>query len=137
MGDRKMAAGSGFASSIIQRRPAEGREGTPSRQRVVIEVEMELILQITVESKVEVGSLIVVMKDLTDMWTGQKISEQRRLEKRLDIWNVMRNVLKEQQDVVVVMVVVNEWKEFIVSRMKLLRGNELLLMVQRNWDLES
>ncbi len=98
---------------------------------------MELILQITVESKVEVGSLIVVMKDLTDMWTGQKISEQRRLEKRLDIWNVMRNVLKEQQDVVVVMVVVNEWKEFIVSRMKLLRGNELLLMVQRNWDLES
>ena len=71
-------------------------------------------MQITVESKVEVGAPILVMKDLTDIWTGQKISEQRRMEKRLDIWHVMRNMLREQQDVVIVMVVVNDWKEFIV-----------------------
>jgi hypothetical protein len=75
--------------------------------------------------------------DSTDIWTGQKISEQRRMEKRLDIWHAMRNMLKKQQDVVVVIVMVNEWKEFIVRRMKFLRGNELLLMVQSNWDLES
>jgi hypothetical protein len=59
------------------------------------------------------------------------------MEKRLDIWHAMRNMLKKQQDVVVVIVMVNEWKEFIVRRMKFLRGNELLLMVQSNWDLES
>ena len=98
---------------------------------------MEVTLQITVESKVEVGAPILVMKDLTDIWTGQKISEQRRMEKRLDIWHVMRNMLREQQDVVVVMAVINECKEFIVRLMKLMHGNDLLLMVQRNWDLES
>jgi len=87
---------------------------------------MEVTLQITVESKVEVGAPILVMKDLTDIWTGQKISEQRRMEQRLDIWHVMRNMLREQQAVVVVMVVINEWREFIVRRMKLLRGDELL-----------
>jgi hypothetical protein len=87
MGDRKTAAGCGFDSSIIQRRPAEGREGAPSRQRVVMEIEMEVAMQITIESKVEVGSPIMVMMDLTDIWTGQK-SEKRRMEKRLDIWRV-------------------------------------------------
>jgi aromatic ring-opening dioxygenase catalytic subunit (LigB family) len=86
---------------------------------------MEVNLQITVESKVEVGSPIL-MKDLMDIWTGQEISEQRRMEKRLDTWHVMGNMLKDKQDIEVVMVVINEWKQFIVRLIKLLRGNELL-----------
>ncbi len=52
-----------------------------------MEIEMEVAMQITIESKVEVGSPIMVMMDLTDIWTGQK-SEKRRMEKRLDIWRV-------------------------------------------------
>jgi hypothetical protein len=86
---------------------------------------MEVNLQITVESKVEVGSPIL-MKDLMDIWTGQEISEQRRMEKRLDTWHVIGNMLKDKQDIEVVMVVINEWKQFIVRLIKLLRGNELL-----------
>ncbi len=82
-------------------------------------------MQITVESKVEVGSPIL-MKDLMDIWTGQEISEQRRMEKRLDTWHVIGNMLKDKQDIEVVMVVINEWKQFIVRLIKLLRGNELL-----------
>jgi hypothetical protein len=91
-----------------------------------LRIEVRVNLQITIESKVEVGLPILVMINLTDIWTGQKTSEERRMEKRPDIWHVIGNILKEQQNVVVLMPALNDWKEFIVRRMKLLRGSELL-----------
>jgi hypothetical protein len=57
--------------------------------------------------------------------------------KRLEVRRVMGNMLKEQQGVVVLTVVVNERKEFVVRHMELLRGNELLPVVKRKQDSES
>jgi hypothetical protein len=85
-----------------------------------MEIELEVAMQINIEVEVKVAVQIVVLMDLTDTWTGQKISEQRRMKRRLDIRHVMRNMLREQQDVVIVMVVVNERNKPIVRRIKLL-----------------
>jgi hypothetical protein len=57
---------------VIQMRPAEGREGAPSHQSGIVEIEMKVTMQINMEIEANGGVQIIVTMDVMEVRIGRK-----------------------------------------------------------------